>query len=328
MILCIRSRGLALLLAGTFALLAWPAQADPPSPGQEDALRWQLSAGQKLSIEISHDITQLIDAGGGEQEVPVKFTMFMTWSVVDVANKEFKIEQTVNRIKLSMTAPMAGEVDYDSDSDETPEGFAEQVVGGLEPLVGSSMIVTMNERGQTVNFEVDPALLEKMKSSSMGPSFASEDTLKNMIGHAACTFPEEGVSIGKSWTDELKTTSATGNMTTTSTYTYDGHENVDGKALEKISVKSLIAIEPSAEAADPMEVQVDKQDNTGVVYFDSAAGHVTQATINQNMEMTLNAMGQEIAVKTKGKTTLSIKPGGEAAPTDKPPVEKSGGPRE
>jgi hypothetical protein len=70
------------------------------SKAQSEELRWKLKAGQKFNIELDQDMTQSFEVGGGEQEMPMKFTMYMSWNVDEATESEFKVTQIIDRIKM------------------------------------------------------------------------------------------------------------------------------------------------------------------------------------------------------------------------------------
>ncbi len=271
---------------------------------QSADLRWKLKQGQKFRIEFDQDLTQTMDIGGGEQEIPMHYTMFMSWTVDEVHENEFKMTQTIDRIKLSMSSFM-GDVDFDSDKKDEAEGLAAQIAKGMEPLVGLKILQTMNQCGKSVKFEMDSSVLKDLSNNPLTSQFASEEMFKNLVGHSACVFPEAGVEIGKSWNDEFTIPNQMGTTTTTGKYTYEGSENVEGRSLDKISVVSTIAMTPSENS--PMEVDISEQDNKGVIYFDNEEGRITKSAMDMSMTMTITTMGQEIKVTNKGKSTFTIK---------------------
>lgn len=299
----------ALWLVGT----SLPAlRADEPTTGAAETLRWKLKKGQKFKVQLGQEMKQVLDMGAGQQEMPMRFAMYMSWNVDEATESEYTVTQTIDRITMGMSLPGMGEVEYDSASEEEPEGFAQSFAGSLSPLIGVKIVQTINGRGQSVKCEIDAEALAKLESGNMGAQFASEDMLKNMIAQSACVFPEEDIQKGANWEDQFSVKNQFGEMITKAKYTYDGNEQVDGKSVEKISVVSEVAMEPSGES--PVEVEITKQDNKGTVYFDNAAGYVSSATMNQTMTMVIQAMGQEINVDSVGAVTFSIKPDDGSAP--------------
>ncbi len=301
-----------------------PIRGDGPrsdrSNVQSEELRWKLKAGQNFRIELDQDMKQTFDMGGSEQEMPMKFTMFMSWTVDEATETEFQVTQIIDRIKMSMSLPGMGDVSFDSDSEEPPSGFAEQFASSMQPLVGLKIAQTLNSRGQTVKCEIDPAALEGLKNAGMGGQFASEEMLKNMVSQSACVLPESAIDKGASWDDQFSVDNQMGKMITSAKYTYEGKETLDGKSLEKISVNSSVNIEPAADA--PVEVEIAKQDNKGTVYFDNDAGYVSSATMTQSMTMNVTTMGQEINVITTGTVTFSMKPD-DGSGKEEPKAEKT-----
>jgi hypothetical protein len=294
------------ILSFSAVVLRAGGPGDHGSTAQQEEFRWKLKAGQKFKVQVDQKMTQRIDMGTGEQEMPMSFAMFMSWTVDEATEDEFKITQTIDRVTLAMTLPGMGDIEYDSHSAEEPEGMAVQFAGVLEPLIGLKIHQTLNGRGESVECEIDADALEALNSAGMGAQFASEDTLKNLIGQSACVFPELAVSQGDSWNDEFSVMNQMGKMITSAKYTYDGPEEVDGKSLQKISVESTVAVEGTDDA--PVEVEIKEQENKGTVWFDNAAGYITSATGTQKMTMTVVTMGQEISLVTDGTSSFTVTP--------------------
>jgi hypothetical protein len=316
------------VLCGIVALamaFAVPARADQPGGAtarpQED-FRWNLQPGQKFKVEYDQDIKQSMDAGFGEQEMPMRYTMSMSWDVKSAEGGEFRVAQTIDRIKLTASLPGLGDIEYDSSSEEEPEGFASQFAEGLKPLIGLTIDQTLNDRGVSVKCDIDEEVLQQLQNSQMGAQFANADTLKNLIAIAACSFPEKGVVKGEPWTSDQTVANAMGDITTSSTYTYEGDETVNGKSLQKIKVESKMDIKPSENAT--VEIELGEQSSDGVVYFDNAQGRVDHAVMNQSIKMTVLAQGQEIPVTTTGKMTFTITPADEAGAAEAPKGESGG----
>jgi hypothetical protein len=288
-----------------------------------ETFRWNLKAGQKFKVQLEQKMTQVIDMGIGEQEMPMSFTMHMSWTVDEATENEFKVTQIVDRVTMNMSLPGMGDVEYDSASDKKPEGMASQFATVLKPLVGLKILQTLNGRGQSVKCEIDPEALKGLTSAGMGGQFASEETLKNLIGQTACVFPEEAVEKGGTWEDQFAVNNQMGKMTTNAKFTYDGPEQVDGKQMEKISVVSTISVEASEDA--PVEVDITKQDNKGTVYFDNNAGYIAKAVGTQAMSMTVVTQGTEITVVSNGTVTFTVTPDDGTTPPPESSEEKSGG---
>lgn len=283
------------------------ARADQPG-GDGEELRWKLKAGQHFKIELDQDMKQTIDSAAGAQDVPTRFTMYMSWNVEEAKENEFKIAQVIERITMTMSAAGFGDVEFDSAKDEELEGIAAIIAGGLKPLVGLKIKQTINGRGESISCEIDPAKLEELKAASAGGGgqFANPDTLKNLIGQSACVLPEAAVEKGANWEDQFTAESQMGKMITTAKYTYEGSETLDGKSLDKIAVVSTVAVEAGEDSQ--AEVEITKQDNKGTVYFDNNAGYIASAVLNQSMTMNVATMGQEFTVVTVGTVTMTLTP--------------------
>ena len=115
---------------------------------QTNELRWNLKKGQKLQVVTKNDALSVMETPAGEQKIPVKSTMTMTWEVLDAKDGVYEIGQTVNRVQVNMTNPQLGEINYDSDDkDSEPQGMAAMAVQQFKSILGKQTKVKINNLG-------------------------------------------------------------------------------------------------------------------------------------------------------------------------------------
>jgi hypothetical protein len=298
-----------------FSVCAWAlvsVRANEPgqplrnaSRPQED-LRWNLKKGQKFKVEFRQNSKQTIEMNGNTQEMPTESAMQMTWLVDDVNDNEISMTQTIDRITLRSTLPNRGDIDYDSARNEELDGIAGQFAQTFDLVVGQKLKQTIDRRGNSIKFEMDPAVVKQLQNVQLPTPLSNPDTLKQLIAQLSCIFSDKPVSSGDSWEHKLELNNTLGKMVTASKYTYAGSEVVNGTSLEKISVAQTLNIEPKE--SSPVEIKIESQDNNGVVYFNKAEGRVSHASINQNMTMLFESLGNEAKMSSVGKLEFTIVP--------------------
>ncbi|MEO6810989.1 MAG: DUF6263 family protein [Isosphaeraceae bacterium] len=312
------------------ALIAKPASADAP-------LRWKFAKGQTLSYTMSESSVKTIeilgkqpdpnapnDAGKAESQ-PKKFqttltqTIDMTWTVQDVEpDGSARMNQTINRIRLSSETPFGGKLSIDTNDKGEPKNPA---AIGLMPIlratVGAPVAVTMSNRGEIRDVTLPPDLLASLKDT--GPagaaagSLISEDALRKAMSRGSLILPETAVAKGASWTVNAALPAPFGTMSMTSTYTDQGAANRGETAVERIGVKVEHEIKPKEEA--PVQAKILTQDGQGTIDFDAKSGRLAGSKVVLKVKLALNAMGVEAT--EDNQTTVTMEPtkaSGEANP--------------
>ena len=84
-------------------------------------------------------------------------------------------------------------------------------------------------------------------------------------------------------------------------YTYRGTQERDGRQAAHIATTVKMAFQGD-------QVQVKNQQATGSIYFDVAAGRMTDTSLDQKMTMTLTVAGQTVDQEVTTKLQLTIAP--------------------
>ena len=267
------------------------------SAQSKDVLRWKFEKGQKFTVVSDSDAKTEIDTPMGAQEIPNKLTTTMTWEVVEAKDGNFKIKQTVDRIKVKTSIPFAGDIEWDSDDEDSePEGMARQMVAQFKKMVGKSSELQFNSRGQ---------VKKKDKEESKGGM--SMNMAADIASQMFIEFPEGAVQKGKSWEQKISNDIGDqGSMTMKNKYTFQGKEKSSSmKEVYKIGLKGEIEMEMDQ---GPVSMETDEGKIDGTLFFDAKAGHLVKAEISQKIVMSMDAGGQNMTMTSTGKSKMTITP--------------------
>src|SRR5262245_48672659 len=104
----------------------------------ESPLRWKFKEGQSLDYVLERTAEGKVSLMGAEFAFKMGMAFDTTWKVKSVAaDGSANVEQTVERIQISMSSPLAGDVAYDSKSGDKPD--AGPVWTLLEPVVSGML---------------------------------------------------------------------------------------------------------------------------------------------------------------------------------------------
>src|SRR5262245_19917978 len=99
------------LLAGAVLLVL---SAASPLPAAKD-LRWKFQEGETLKFSLAQTIASQTSVEGKPVETKVDLLMELTWTVASVDPQgAAQIVQTLDRIKMTLEAPGAAALAYDS----------------------------------------------------------------------------------------------------------------------------------------------------------------------------------------------------------------------
>lgn len=279
-----------------------------PASGAE-ALRWKFKAGETLKYTMDQKTTTNMKAMGQEIKTTLNQTINLHWKVKNVSSEGVaELTQTIDRIRTKIEFPGVP-FEYDSDGDKAPEGpISALLVPLLKALVGAEFSFKMNGRGDLTDIKVPPKLVEAI--SKAGPAAAggggmfSEEGMKNMITQSSLALPEAALEKGKSWSQQAKVPlPMLGTMIMDKTYTFQGADSKN-PALVQIGLNTKVTLEQAADAN--ISVKIKAQDGKGDFTFDPNAGRVVSSRVNDQLQMSISAMGQELEQATNTVTTMTL----------------------
>lgn len=253
------------------------ARADTPP-------RWKFKPGESLNYVLERAVDGKLSLAGNELGIKMGMTFDTTWKCTGVgADGTADLQQTIDRIQISMSSPLAGDVKYDSNIGEKPGGPVWTLMGPMvEGMLGQTFTLKVSPLGKVSDIELPDKLTEAFdkqvvgqnRQLGMGNAF-SEKGIKQLIEQAVTPLPE---TAGKdeSWSQTFENElPKLGTEIAETTYSLAGDELIDGKKLTKISASTEVLFEPAEEPLAEMEIV--EQDSSVTLYFDAEAGHLVKS---------------------------------------------------
>ena len=260
------------LLMSTCGPSAIFAQSDDSTTAP---LRWKLSPGDQLAINIaqtSHVVTK-IDRRTVEHDTRMNATV--AWKVVDVDSAGVAtIEQTLTQVHIKMEAPSYKGpqlIEYDSNDTKRLKGPAQKLRKGLKPLLNQPIMVKMNALGKVISVEVPEATLQSLQQvpeSQRHDSPITIETLKELFSQATLELPESRLEPGQSWQTERPFQLPPLQYQRKLTFTIG-----EGDATDDEAIQFTGAIEPLEQ--QPMsdeDYSIQEQSFSGTAVFDRTSG--------------------------------------------------------
>lgn len=276
----------------------------------DEPLRWKFKAGDKFDYTMAQDMNMNMDAGpAGKLATTAQQNMEMNWAIQTVnPDGSAVIKQSIDRIRVKMTAPGGQGFDYDSDSKEPAVGMAAMVAPTFEAMTAGSFEFTMSPRGDVSDVKVSPELLEAVKNAPGNQGSTDEkaaEQFKQMVSQVAFVLPEKAPTAGEQWTTKIALNNpAAGNQSVETTYKFVGTREVDGTTFAVIepSMKMELAGNPA------MEMKMKEQKTEGEVLFNVEDGRLHSMKINQDITLDIVAGGQTIPGTIDQKIEVNVTP--------------------
>ncbi len=275
---------------------------------EQTVLRWNFQQGGVYKHRTVQRIRNELEGPQGNIQIVMDQEFYTTQRVKSVSSdgSTAVLEVTVDRVVLTMDLP-TGKVTYDSAQDQAPMNpAAQQLVAALKPFVGSSLIATVDSRGNVQKLELPEALKKALQQSPVSQQ-QDDQLFRNFGGQGMIVFPEEAVSPGSTWTigpQQLKL--PFGTLGTTITYTYAGRVQTKEGVLHKIGINLRISSEPAQ--GGPVSIELSKHSGKGEAYVDENITHLVKSAIEQEMEIVVTAQGQKITQKVTTETQVQALP--------------------
>lgn len=133
--------------------------------------------------------------------------------------------------------------------------------------------------------------------------------------------PAESMEIGFQWTDTqtLPLLDRQDAWQVTTAYTYQGHEVVDSRELDRIQVETRWKTAPGT--SSPVGLTLERQNGTGVIWFDHEAGYLSSSQMAQEL-ITRTRRPDGTTFQSEISTTVRVRMEPiRAMPTGDDPVE-------
>ena len=319
------SRGLAALL------LAWPvlgllvlmaplphAVAQPATAAEP--LRWKLKEGESLPYTMVQELSQETKDAARSARLTTKQTVELHWSVKGVSSEGVAdMTWAIDRLRAKVDLPAAEKAnqpaagfEYDSQSGKDPEGpLAASMTPLLKALVGAEFSVKMNARGEYQDVKLPQKLVDSLRQGAGAAGAADPgENFKGMINQVSLVLPEAAPAKGDSWSNQSRfPMPPLGTLVWNRRFTFDGSVP-DAANLRRISLDTKISLEPAA--GSDVAVKLTSGQRTGEYIFDAQAGRIVSSRVDEKLQMSFSAQGQNIEQTTATVTTMTLGRGGQA----------------
>lgn len=281
-----------------------------PALSAQTDIHWKFKAGTKLNQEMVQKMTTEMTVGGMNVTSVMNQIVDSVWSIESVdANGAAQIKQTIERIRMKMTAPGGLSLDIDTASDEAPQGLGAAFAGPIKAMANAEFTMKMSPKGKILEANVSDETIAAMKAipgaEQMGGIFTKEG-MANMVRQSAPSLPEGPIAVGQMWTDIIEIPlPRIGTMKTQNQMTFAGMEDIDNRSFARINLDMKTSVVPPADNAG-LQMKIKDQAATGKMLFDTEAGRLSQTDLTQNMVMELTVGGQLINQKIKQEIAVKV----------------------
>lgn len=277
--------------------------------GQE-LLRWKFEKGQALNVVVSQATLLETTAGSTPRRMSIDLTLEMSWSIDEVdAQQVATITQKFARLNAKLKVDGSESVEYDSAAKSQPIGAA-QYFSAAGKLVGATLSLKMNDRGEILEVVPSDETAELLKGAVDSPALAallSKEGLSDTLKQATLTLPEQPLEKDDTWTSASSAKLAIGQVAQKLTYTFQGPQEREGETLDAITVAAELTVKKTA-GAKPSETALKEHQHAGTLFFDRAAGRFVESNIEQRLVTERPYRGTQVRVvaTTTLKTTIQI----------------------
>jgi hypothetical protein len=307
---------LALLLATTICT----------APACAKTLQWKLDAGQRLLFVVERTVHQKSPTTDWTETIRYQ----VIWSVTERdADNRIRLVQTLTEVKHALQFPGAPPIVYDSMSDGEPRGDAAELARYWKPLLQVERSQVLLPRGQLVPPEATPTPQPTSPAATpagAGTAPAAVTTSRPVpsrpLADVYWLLPIDDLSLGDSWaeTQTVSWRDIPDAVKVTTSYTYQGEEEVGQHRLDKIAVQARWDLQPMPTLV--RQISLERQSGTGVIYFDAEAGFLSRSDYQQDLVLRIGQPQVE-PMQAEISTTLKVRcqpviPAPDAAESEQP----------
>lgn len=286
-----------------FALACLAALALAPAAvhGQE-MLRWNLAAGDELTIEIAQHTTADVSYAGKRTTTQIDFTLELRWKVLSREANQTRIQQSVARVTAKLDSP-AGGAQFDSSSAGRPQGRARELAAALGPLAGASVELVLSDRGEVLELrpqgEAAEQLLNQAAPSDGGQTDAA---VRQVLRQPLVLLPDEAAAEGATWTESHTLASALGPAEQRTTYRHAGTTEESGQKLARLEWTAQLTLKQP-----PSGVALKEHAHSGTARFDVGAGRLVRAEQTQKLTTERPFRDTAIVVTLASRQTTTVR---------------------
>jgi len=272
----------------------------------QGVLQWKFRAGEKLHYVRTRDQTTSRTVEGVKSRATILATTDITLVVNEVAaDRSAQIAMLIDRIRYERKSAQ-GEMKYDSSTDPPPNGADPRFAENLKELLGSEFVFRMTPRGEISDIRVSERTTKRAAVSQAKPTSAqSAMMVRNLLPYLR--LPDDPVSTGKTWPEQTEYVEPVlGLRRVDITYRYVRPELNAGRPVEKISLTADVRF--VALPKPKVIVDVKRNELTGTIYFDKAAGRVVMKETKEQLSLALLEEKRRIDEDVQATLTVKLKP--------------------
>jgi hypothetical protein len=276
-------------------------------PTFAEPLRWKLKSGDEFLAKLEQHPEIGSSLGGGAPAVMTLDTgMELGWQVTAVdEHGAADISQRFQRLRMKLEMPKSGAISYDSASETKPTGDAKTIAAAVQPLLDAEIKLTLSPRGEITRVELDEAAQKAvagLEASNPLKNLLSKEGVANVLRQSVVILPAGDVQPGDQWLQTTTLSTALGKFKQTTTFKLLEPESKSPDVARIESVSNLEREE--APAAKSRPVTLKQQHQTGLALFDTSAGRLTSASVEQ--ELVTASMLKDTPIQVKLVSTLKM----------------------
>lgn len=272
--------------------------------------RYKFQEGQTFPYLLKQSTESVVSINGQTIEQKLEQTFDVTWKVKKVRDDgSAEIAQTFDRVRFTLDS-LLGQMSFDTKDGKEAEGPLAQIGAIFRDLVGGEGSIRVTPLGEVVDVKLPAKASEALKNVPAlpgGQRMLSEETFQTIFSQAMVIFPEKPAAT---WTSKREIGQPpVGTMVLDTTYTHAGPD-AQSKGLDRVDAK--IKLDYKFNADLPVTIKLKKQDVSGTSLFDRAKGQLVNSTLNQKIDLSIDAMGSDLDQETKTTVTMSLQDGAES----------------
>jgi hypothetical protein len=293
------------------------------SDSAAEPLRWKFKQGEKLAYDSVQDVSiEVTGDVSGDFTMRTEQELNLIWEIVSVDDQgAARIKQKLQRVRLKMTGPSAGQqiqegvkknetVEYDSQAKDPPVGGAAMAAAMFEPMLKSEFELTVTPLGEVKDVKVPANVLEMIKrnpdAAQMG-ELATDAGIQKMLTQEIIVLPEGEPKPGEAWSNKTQMAiPVVGNQMIETTYTHKDEKEVDGKQHAVIATKRLVQYE--LPAGQQVQVTIKDQSSDGETLFNITDGRLGSSTLNHVLTIEATAAASKVTQKLDQKSKVTVRP--------------------
>jgi hypothetical protein len=268
----------------------------------QGVLQWKFKAGENLHYVRTREQTTSRSVEGAKSQASTVATTDITLVVKDVAaDRSAQIALFIDRVRYQRKSDQ-GEMKYDSSTDPPPSGADPRFAPNLKELLGSEFLFRMTPRGEIGDIRVAEKTTKKVALQGKPASAHTAMVIRNLLPYLR--LPDDPVSTGKTWPEQTEYVEPVlGLRRIDITYRYVRPELSAGRPVEKISFTADVRF--VALPKPKVIVDVKRNELTGTIYFDKAAGRLVMKEMREKLNLAL--LEDKRRIDEESQATLTVK---------------------